>query len=185
MNAAIEVLGRVEAEVAQLLAAGLGTRRAGRERLEALADEVARLRLERLAVELRSLATTDDPTKAAGAAMASLTLARKLRERLDPWPEADLASGTAIVLDPSARLTGLWSSPQPSGGERSTDSTHGLSGLEASHQPSSRRVESGPHPSPPEAEEGTGRLPEGEGTPSAARSATVVPPSPAGKGSQG
>ncbi len=104
MNGPLAVLKKTEEEIAALLVAGLATQRGGREQLEALAGEVSALKMERLAVELRKLAREQDPTALAGSAFTALAMARKLQERLAPWPEVGPAVAIPFARDPSVQI---------------------------------------------------------------------------------
>lgn len=104
MNQTTMALTKVETEVAALLVAGLVTPRAGRAQLGPLADEIAGLKMERLAVELRKLAREQDPATLTSAAMTALTMARKLKERLASWPQIELESGLSLASNPAVRF---------------------------------------------------------------------------------
>ncbi len=104
MSQPTEVLERTEGEIAALLVAGLATQRAGRDRLEELAEELSALKLERLAAELRRLAAEADPRELAASALTSLAMTRKIRERLAPWPAVSADRSMPLAVDPAVRV---------------------------------------------------------------------------------
>ena len=104
MNPALAVVRKTEKELAALLVAGLATPRGGREQLGELADELAGLKLDRLAVELRRLAAEQDPRTLTASALTALAMAGKVAERLLPWPTVDASPSVPYGLDPCVRL---------------------------------------------------------------------------------
>lgn len=104
MNQPIAVLKRVEGDVAACLVAGLSMPRANRAQLAELAEEVAGLRMERLAVELRRLAGEQEPAALANAALTALAMSRKLRERLAAWPQVEAGPTLGLVGNPVVKL---------------------------------------------------------------------------------